>query len=503
MGRELDELPIALNLLDTIKRGSAPLGNVKKALGRTYRRSVRRIGGYYYGTAEWHGEDYEKLEMFQDGMMRQLVESLGGLTTWRGFVAGMVLTLDGQKFERRWDGRANRVKAIYSRIGDNQFTNGGAESGAWTAYNTPTTLEVSTAWYTEGAQSCHIVADSANDGATIQTGITIVAAKAYDCRLSVRLVSGTWKLEIYRTDTGATLASVSENTAGDHTINCSISDTNTYAGAIGVRFYCTDAAGEIYADAGVFQEAPARAETAWSEDADAQDEYGVMEEVLLLAGQSDEDANDKAVTYRKENAWTRARPPSEFDEEMPASGDDEDGSGVKLEVEFYGDAYTVRNKYSTRTGTDTRSNHVTNLVGDCEFVSAGTIEENLREYFIDTQAPIRIWEILKDIALAGDLNGALWQCGVFGDRLFDYKPVETAILYHARGGKLYHTGGGLVEPWLAVPGYCYVDDLPIGPADLTGDDGDDPHVLFLEEVEFDAARWLDGESGLKYRVEAK
>lgn len=493
MGRDLASLPVDLLLYDTYKRNSGELGNVKKNLGPTWRRSIRSVGGFWVATADYEGPEHEQLELFQEGLMRQVVESLGGLTTWRGFIARMELTLNGIHFIRQWETIANQVKAIYSRIGDNQFTNGSAESGAWTAYNTPTTLAQSTVWVNEGTYSCRIVADSANDGATIQTGITIVANKAYDCRVSVNLVSGTWKLEIYRTDTGATLGSTNENTTGDHVLTCSISDSNTYAGTIGVRLFCTTASGEIYGDAAVFQTAPERAETKWYTDTDSQAEYGIIEEVLLLAGESDADANDVALTEKRKRAWPRAQPPDEFGSQLDSPGQ------TKLALTIYGDVFTMRNKYSTRSGTGGRSTHVTNLVGDSEFVTAGVIESNTRDYKIDDQAPVRIWEILRDITLAGDASGNRWLCGVFGNRKFDYRMADTALIYRARAGRLYDVSGGEVEPWLAGPGLVYLDDLPIGPPDLTGDEADDPHVKWIEEVEFNVAEWLKGGSGLMYR----
>lgn len=493
--RTLNDLPISLTLYETIARGNGIIGNIKSQIGATWQHSTRSIGGYWMATANYAGTRDEILEMFAEGMVREVRESTGGLITWAGFIAEMKLTLDGVTYERQWGRMANAIKAIYSRIGDNQLTNGSAESAAWTAYNTPTTNEQSTTWVSDGTYSAHLVSNSANDGATIQSGITIVAEKVYDCRCTVNVISGTWVLEVYRTDTGAPLATATENTAGQRVMSCSIEDTNTYASTIGVRIYETTGTGEIYADGAVFQEGPIQAETAWDTDEDSIDEYGRMEDILLLAGQSDEDANDIVATDRRKRAWPRALPPNEYESQEIEAGND------KLEITFYGHIFTARNIYTSTTGTDTRSAHITDLIGQTEFLSAGIIETNSRDYQIDDQAPIRIWEVLRDITLAGDASGNRWICGVFGDRAFDYRQADTTISYHYRGGRLLHPAGGDMEPWFALPGLAYVDDMPLGPGDITGDDADDPHVVFFEEVEFSAADWLAGGSGLKYRRE--
>jgi hypothetical protein len=93
---------------------------------------------------------------------------------------------------------------------------------------------------------------------------------------------------------------------------------------------------------------------------------------------------------------------------------------------------------------------------------------------------------------------------VFGNRLFDYRVADTALSYRYRNGRLLNIAGGEMEPWFALPGLAYIDDLPIGPPDLTGDEADDPHVKWIEEVEFSVADWLAGSegAGLKFRREA-
>lgn len=254
-------LPVEFWLFDkpggpgkSLTAGAGFRRNISQQVRDTWVHSVRRIGGYWLATCEYRTSSAsEMMALFMDGITREVQATVGGQAIFEGFLAEAVLRLDGQEYRRGWGDIANKVKVIYSRIGDNQFTNGSAESGAWTAYGTPTTLEQSTTWVSDGTYSCHIITDATNEGATIQTGITIVASKSYDCRVSVSIISGTWVLEIYRTDTGAALGSATNTQTGNAVMRASVGDNNPYAGTIGVRLYCTDAAGEIYADGAVFQ----------------------------------------------------------------------------------------------------------------------------------------------------------------------------------------------------------------------------------------------------------
>ncbi len=56
----------------------------------------------------------------------------------------------------------------------------------------------------------------------------------------------------------------------------------------------------------------------------------------------------------------------------------------------------------------------------------------------------------------------------------------------------------LVLPWLARPGMVYLDDMPVGPGSLSANAADDPHVMFVEEMEFDAAAYMAGGAGLNF-----
>ena len=89
---DLADLPIDLGLYETVLRGGGALRDIKTRIGETWQRSIRSVGGYWLGTAEYRAPRDELLELFLEGMMREVRETLGGLVTWQGFIAEMHLT---------------------------------------------------------------------------------------------------------------------------------------------------------------------------------------------------------------------------------------------------------------------------------------------------------------------------------------------------------------------------------------------------------------------------
>ena len=492
--RTLSSLPVNFDLYENYKRGGDALWNIKAQVGNTWRHSIRSRGGFWIATSMYDADTGDMEEMFMDGMMREIRAQVGGMVVWQGFLAQQEYTRNGLLYVRTWKNVANNIKAIYSRIGDNLFTNGSAESGAWASVGTPTTNAQSTTWVTDGTYSDWLITDAANEGATIQAAIAIVGSKGYDLRLSTNIVSGTWALQILRDDTGAVIAESTENTAGQRVMSTYIGDDNLYTGNITVQFICTTATGEAYGDGGVFQEAPARAETSWQGNTTSSADYGLIEDVLLEAGMSDAAANALVATELAERAWIQTQPASEF-KVAPVDAPD------SLKLTWLGYVFTLRNKYTNESGVANASTHVTNVITDSEFVTAGTISANAMGYYIDERAPLRGWEAIHEITRAGDASGARWNCGVYGGRMFDYNAADLSVRYRMRGGLLYNIAGGAMEPWFMLPGVVRMDDMIIT-AVGAGATRDDPRNVFIEEVEFSVADWIDNGSGLILRKDA-
>lgn len=472
-------------LYNSIKRGNAPLWSVTSRIRDTWRRSTRAIGGYWLGTCEYHGTRDDLLEMYLEGMAREIRENVGGLITWQGYIAEMRLTLQGVTYIRSMVDMANAAKLLYTRIGDDLLSNGGAESGAWTVFDGATVTQ-STAWVNTGLYSCKIVvADTTIRGASISGAgysIVIAANTAYEITGVVKVDSGSWRISVNRADTDDSLCDDSTSGAtGERTVKMTIPATNTYAGTVDLRITSEAAAGTIYGDSFYFGIAPFQAQTGWATDTNSAAEYGRIELASLEIAMSSAAANAKAATIVKKQAWPKSLPPNEF----TLIGNELTGdTGDKLELTVHGYVHTLANKYCLATGTAAASAHVRRIITESEFITAGSINSNTLSYLIDTRGPIKHWQALMDITNAGDASGNRWVCGVGAGRAFDYMAADNVIAYRYRGGRFYNSAGGELEPWFAEPGHLlYLDDAPVGPGQISGVLEDDPHIVFVSEIE--------------------
>ena len=480
-------MSISLNLFDNVKRSDAPIANLGDGIEgvlQNWRHIVKDMGGYWVATADWRGSRASMTEMWLNGVARRIVESAGGPVTWEGFAADLELTLDGQTYIRTLPACANAVRAIYSKIGDNVFTDGSAESAAWAAVGTPSTRERVTTWATKGTYGMHVVTDAGDEGVEIETGLAITAAVAYQCHVTVEVVSGTWTLAVHNTSGDAIIASRETTGTGKDVMVVRVGDNND-ATDVYVRLTAAASGAEIYADAAVLQTAPARAETEWFTDADAIAEYGRMEDVLLEAAMTDASAEAAVKTRLAEYAWPRGFPPEQFS--MMETGKD---SG--LSILFTGYSHTLRWLHVLVTGSGSISDVIIPAVlAEAEFVGTGVIESNATAYQVEDDDPLTLWEVLEEATRAGDDTGARYMCGVYGDRVLDYGPRPTTLSYHYRGGRLLDVNEKEVEPWAARPGLAHLDDMPIGPGQITGDIADDPRNVWISEVSFQAPDKLE------------
>jgi hypothetical protein len=482
-------------LYNSIKRGSTQLWNITDRIAPTWRRSTRSIGGYWLGTCEYAGTRDDLLEMFEEGMMREVREDVGGMLTWQGFIAEQQLTLDGVTYIRSMVDQANAIKCLYTRIGDNLLSNGGAESGAWTVCTGiggttgAATVTQSATWINTGSYSCSIVSPTGIEGARISGAgyaITITANTAYEITGVVNVVSGSWRISCNRGDTDASLCFDSTRSLiGERSIKMNIPATNTYAGTVDLRITSEASAGTIYGDSFVFNIAPFQSQTGWVTDANSIAEYGRMELATLEVAMSSAAANAKAATLLKKLAWPKALPPNEFTTiGAELTADSANPSQDKLSLTLHGYVHTLQNLYTLQANTAAANVHVSAIVNEAEFVEPGSIDANAMSYLIDSRGPLRAWQTLMDITQAGDASGNRWVCGVSSGRLFDYGLADNVIAYRYRGGKFYNSAGGELEPWFAEPGHLlYLDDMPVGPTQISGNVEDDPHVMFVSEVE--------------------
>src|SRR3990172_7570997 len=122
----------SLILRDPIKHGTKTLldGSLRIL---DWRRSIKRIGGFWSGSGRLFGSEVELSYLFYSGLFGDLLEKDGGLVTWNGYVADMTLKRGIYTQRRSTLDMANSIRVVYTSIGDNLLTNGGAGDGYFDA----------------------------------------------------------------------------------------------------------------------------------------------------------------------------------------------------------------------------------------------------------------------------------------------------------------------------------------------------------------------------------
>lgn len=481
---------VQLHLYNNVLDGGGHYRNATNYLNKTWSRSVRDIGGYWIGTAQWGGNSGDMLDMFQTGLMMEIREMVDGMITWQGFLAEMALTYKGQRYTRSWADVANRIKVVYSMMGTNIITNPSCEATVWDAYGTPSTRERSTSFATKGDYSAHVVTDAANEGVIIDSSIAVTSGKAYQAHVTVNIISGTWRLEIY--NSSGVIDYADQDVVGKAVITTSISE-DALVTSVGLRLYCTSATGEVYADAAVFQQIAYRAEVGGN-NLVSRAEYGIIDHIQSEIGMSTAAAAALLAKLIADKAWAKVKPPSQIEDPDKKTTD-------KLELTFLGYAYTLRNRYTQLGGTeDNASDLIADLVGETQFVTIGRAQSNTTSYYIE-DIEYRVWDVIREIVTAGDASGNRWTGGVYSGRKFYYEQASDMPVARIRNGKILANNGGPLEGWLAEPGLVAIDDMPIA-YDMGGRTEDRLNMAWMNEVEFNLGDYLKGENGITYRQAA-
>lgn len=469
----------SLILREPLKRGTMVLLDGTNRISG-WRRSIRRIGGFWSGSGVLVGPEVELMRLFYSGICGDLLEVDGGITTWNGFISEMTLRQGDYSQRRSMLDIANAVRIIYTSIGDNLLTNGGGESGVWTAYN-GATITQSTTWRVEGTYSIRVQAGGASQGAYVQQNVSISSLTGYALTLKSNLVSGTWLLSVIRTDTLAALGEIQITSVGDATFTVNVPDTNSYSGTVHILLETVGGAGEGYFDGGVFQRAPFRAETGWYEDASSIAGFGRIESILLEAAMTSAQANARSSTVLD----LRALPKIEYPEFGVQSKSPDAPRTAELSFTALGYWATLNWRYSQIIGSSTSATHVAALVAASEFVTAGKVAANTLSYGIDSRAPLRIGDILADIAAAGD-GTSPFSIGVYANRELIYEPLAVTAKYIRRGNQVLNASGTPIPPHHVRPGYVLIDDQPMFSEYIRAGDIADAHFHLADEVEFSA-----------------
>lgn len=477
-------LPYAIELYNSVKRGNAFIADITDRCAN-WRRTIRRIGGYWQASFDYSGDRGDLDDLFFDGIMREVRETSSGFVNWQGFIGDMAYQRGGVTWRRSIHEVNNAIKCQYTRQFANVLTNGSAESGAWASYAGATVTQ-STAWASDGTYSCKIVAGGAViQGATIQTGIPISAETAYSLIITLNVISGTWRTYIYPDgDPANKIAGKTTSVAGVQKIEIQIPDTSTFTGnvTIGVRNGSEGGAGipfagTVYCDAAVFSQQPSAADTGWITDDASVSEYGRLETIMLEGAMSADAAAAKVATALNREAFPRLLAPEDYATTETAED--------KLTVTCYGYVFTLPWRINTIYTEQAASVLVGNLISGLDYVAASTVSPNTLSFAPDNRYQLSVWQVLKTLVNSGDASGNLWALGMTANRELRYEPFSSTIAYTYRGGKLYNAAGGEMEAWLAVPGWCLLDDAPLLPY-MTTTAIDDPRRSIIEEVEFTA-----------------
>ena len=479
---------ISLNLYDPLLYGNQAIGNYSVLFSPTWRRTIRRRGGFYLGTVELTGDDLTRAEIeefFRYRLLSELRETVGGMETWRGFIAKMEYSRGNQLFTIDITRMSNATRVIYTHIFDNLLTNGSGESGAWAAYGSPTSVTQDTTWKTDGTYSIKIVTPANVSGATIQAAIAIVAGQSYviEGRLNVAAGGGSWRVSANRADNDASLAHFSTRGggAGDYAVSMLIPPTNTYAGNVDLRITSEGSAGTVYADAFSFRISPIpNTQTGWYEDTQSITVHGRKEQSILEVGKTSTAANAEAQSWLTRWSWPQPFPPTNY----TTQGANDPKQPDRLTITFAG-YWAMLNWLNIPLGIDTgtTSDLITSLVNlQSTYIIPGSIETNATLTAIDNRGSLLVGDTIKDLTGDGKAGGQLYTAGVLANRIFNYRAEPAELTYNIRGGDIYSTSGALYEPWLARPGYALYQDLPIGPGSLAAAQND-PRWIYLEEIE--------------------
>lgn len=473
----------SLNLFENVKLNNTFIANLTDRIP-DWSRSFRDVGGCWLGGGTMKGSTFELRDFFLTGLFRRIEEKYGGEVTWEGLIVELELMHKGQKFVRSILPMANYAQVIYQFIGPNLFADGSAESASWTSVGSPSTHEQSTVWFSKGTQSVHVITASSGDGTQIEAGLSIAVGRSYLCRVSSNIVSGTWTVAIHRTTDDTVLASRTSAVTGAEVLTATIPESSDYGGANTVYVRVTADAGgaEAFFDAAVFQLAPFRKETRWHTDTASENDYGRIERILIKSGMTDAQADGKAADIVTRNAQPRSMPPDKFKTLVGTKATD------SLKITVAGYSHTMAWKHTVTTGgTDDANNHISNLVEEAEFISAGNIKTNSVSTLVEEHNPITLWDAAEDVIDAGNGSGANWLGGVYPGRVFRYEDRPTNVDYHFRNGEILTVQDGYIEPWRVVPGLCKMVDMPIEAPGVTDIAQNDPRVVWLSEIRFFAA----------------
>jgi len=221
--------------------------------------------------------------------------------------------------------------------------------------------------------------------------------------------------------------------------------------------------------------------TAWSENTDSSDLYGECCYVDSVGGAYNDTA---AVARRDRRLAEHAYPRSRATGGLASS---KEAQGVRLDVLCAGYVFTINQRYRlTDTAAANVSTQVGTLVGESEFVTAGTIDTNVLKAPISTEGiPTRLWDLIEELLGMGDDSGDMYIGGVYAGRKFNANLAETAVTHYWRNNVLYDAAGNPELPTHIKPDTVVeLVNAPRSQALPGGSTKDKPTRVYIEQAEF-------------------
>jgi hypothetical protein len=116
---------LSLRLYEPVLYSTTFLEDISLDAIATWRRSTRRMGGYWRGSFTLYGDKSRLAKFFYERLACHLVERYGGNVTWEGMIYEMDLTIGGTTRRRSLDLMANYINlALTDNNGENKYTAG-------------------------------------------------------------------------------------------------------------------------------------------------------------------------------------------------------------------------------------------------------------------------------------------------------------------------------------------------------------------------------------------
>lgn len=222
--------------------------------------------------------------------------------------------------------------------------------------------------------------------------------------------------------------------------------------------------------------------TAWNTNALSIANYGQRDDTYTLDGVSASVATDFRDTQLTRYGWPRS---------IGTGGSLFPSDDVivppVLYVQLSGYVFTLNWRFvvSNSATLANLSDFMATLVGESEFVTAGTITQNTRQVPQRFLSPMRTWDAIEKLTSIGDVSGNRYVASVGTGLKLNYGLAATTVGYYINNGRLYELDGSECIPGEIVPDrIARRQDAPSG--FWEGDVYSDPRNVYISEIQFHA-----------------